>query len=104
MGNWHKSGPVPERDTDVEVLSRSLQRMEALTHLALLSNAVHEEPDWDDDEDELDSTLEVPSSEPLQSCIVMQHLPIVRSCNQRSTCSAMPGSSERMPFGTCTRR
>ena len=83
MGNWHKSGPVPERDTDVEVLSRSLQRMESLTHLALLNNAVHEEPYsfWDDGEDDPNRTLEVPSSEPLQSCIVMQHLPIGCSCN-----------------------
>ena len=67
MANWYKSGPVPERDTDVEVLSRSLQRMEPLTHLALLNNAVHEEPYnfWDDGEDDLDNTLEVPSSDPL---------------------------------------
>lgn len=69
MADWHKSGPVADRDKDddVGVLSRSLQRMEPLTHLALLSNAVHEEPYnfWDDDADDLNSTLEVPSSEPL---------------------------------------
>ena len=56
-----------DKEGDVEVLSRALQRMEPLTHLALLNNAVHKEPDnfWDDGEDDVDSTLEVPSSEPL---------------------------------------
>ena len=93
-----------DKDGDVEVLSRALQRMGALTHLALLNNAVHKEPYRNDGENDVASTLEVPSSEPLQSCTVMQHLRIVGSCNQRSTCSAMPGISAHMPFGPCTRR
>ena len=60
------------------VLNRLLQRIKPLTHLALLTHAVHEEPDSDDadgDDADEDSSPQVSSLRLSQSCVVMSRLP-----------------------------
>ena len=78
---------VPDEDADP--LSRSLQRISTLTHLALLTHAVHRESEDIDDDDESDRgspQVSSPRQMQLQSCVMMQRLPtaaVVHRMQQR---------------------